>query len=84
MATAIPVFKQFEVDTNINSLPSRWEDYIDRNNDYYLAFDIQNPERKNALLLHSADVGVKKVHKTLEIEDTTGEDNAYIAKRSRF
>ena len=77
MATAIPVFEQFDVDTNINSLSSRWEDYIDRYNDYCLAFDIQNPERKKALLLHSAGVGVKKIHKTLAIEDPTGDDNVY-------
>ena len=77
MATAIPVFEQFDVDTNINSLSSRWEDYIDRYNDYCLAFDIKNPERKKALLLHSAGVGVKKIHKTLAIEDPTGDDNVY-------
>ena len=77
MATAIPVFEQFDVDTNINSLSSRWEDYIDRYNDYCLAFDIKNPERKKPLLLHSAGVGVKKIHKTLAIEDPTGDDNVY-------
>ena len=77
MATAIPVFEQSDVDTNINTLSSRWEDYIDRYNDYCLAFDIQNPERKKALLLHSAGVGVKKIHKTLAIEDPTGDDNVY-------
>ena len=42
-----------------------------------LAFAIQNPERKMALLLHSAYVGVKKIHKTLEIEDPTGDENVY-------
>ena len=77
MTTAIPVFEPFGVDTNINSLSSRWEDYIDRYNDYCLAFDIKNPERKKALLVHSAGVGVKKIHKTLEIEDPTGVDNVY-------
>ena len=84
METAIPVFEQFDVDTNINSLSSRWEDYIDRYNDYCLAFDIKNPERKKALLLHSAGVGVKKmcIVKNLLKKQRSNINDALLAYRS--
>ena len=42
---------------------------------WHLTFKIL--KEKKALLLHSAGVGVKKIHKTLAIEDPTGDDNVY-------
>ena len=44
---------------------SRCEDYIDRYEDYCLAFDVTDSKWKRALLLHSAGVDVRKIHKTL-------------------
>ena len=73
MTAAMSVFEQFDVNCDINSQAYRWEDYIDRYEDYCLAFDVTDAKRIRALLLHSAGVDVKKIHKTLVIH-TPGEN----------
>ena len=73
MTAAMSVFEQFDVNCDISSQASRWKDYIDRYEDYCLAFDITDAKRKTALLLHSAGVDVKKIHKRLVIH-TPGEN----------
>ena len=46
MSAAMSVFEQFDVNCDINSQASRWEDYIDRYEDYCLAFDVTDAKRK--------------------------------------
>ena len=60
---------------------SRWEDYIDRYEDYCLAFDVTDAKRKRALLLHSAVVDVKKIHKSLVIHTPGENEDEYTKTR---
>ena len=63
MTAAMSVSEQCDVNCDINSQASRLEDYIDRYEDYCLAFDVTDEKRKRALLLHSAGVDIKKIIK---------------------
>ena len=47
MTAAMSVFEQFDVNCDINSQASRWEDYIDRYEDYCLVFDVTDSKRKS-------------------------------------
>ena len=40
MTAAMSAFEQFDVNCDINCQASRWEYYIDRYEDYCLAFDV--------------------------------------------
>ena len=62
MTAVMSVFEQFDINCDINSQASRWEDYIDRYGYYCLAFDVIDAKRKRAFLFHSAGVDVKKIH----------------------
>ena len=81
MTAAMSVFEQFDVNCDINSKASRWEDYIDRYEDYCLSFDVTDEKRKRALLLHSAGVDVKKIHKALVIHILGENEDEYNKNR---
>ena len=81
MTAAMSVFEQFDVNCDINSQASGWDDYIDRYEDDCLAFDVTDAKRKRVLLLHSAGVDVKKIHKTLVIHTPGENEDEYTKTR---
>ena len=69
------MFELFEIDTNISPLASRWENY--RYKDFCLGFDIKDPVRKKALLIHSAGVGVKWDPQHFNKDPSSGNETVY-------
>lgn len=65
MATALPDFPTFEVDTEPTSLGQRWKKYLARFENLIVALDITQPQRKKALLLHYAGAAVQEIFETL-------------------
>ena len=66
MATAIPDFPSFDVDTDPTGLAQRWKKWLARYENLIIALDITDPRRKKALLLHYAGQGVHE-HNTADL-----------------
>jgi len=63
------------------SLGQRWTKYLARFNNYLMALNIDDPNRKKALLLHFAGPEVYDIHDTLTIPDPV-ERRWYITTRT--
>ena len=65
MATAIPDFPSFDVDTDPTGLAQRWKKWLARYENLIIALDITEPRCEKALLLHYAGQGVHDMFDTL-------------------
>ena len=67
-----PTFEIFNLKEDINSLSSKWTRYVSRFENCCVAYEITDPNRKYALLLHSAGENVPNLFYTLTINSPTG------------
>ena len=81
MTAVMSAIEHFDVNCDINFQASRWEDYIDRYEDYCLAFNVTDSKRNRALLLHCAGVNVKNIHRTLETHTPGENEDEYTKTR---
>ena len=65
MAHALPAFPAFGVEGDQHGLNLRWQEYIERFQNFLLALNIKDDTRKRAMLLHFAGEGVYRIFKTL-------------------
>ena len=65
MAHALPAFPAFDVEGDQHGLNLRWQEYIERLQNFLLALNIKDDTRKRAMLLHLAGEGVYRTFKTL-------------------
>ena len=65
MATAIPDFPSFDVDTDLTGLAQQWKKWLARYENLIIALDITDPRCKQVLLLHYAGHGVHDIFDTL-------------------
>ena len=73
-----PVFPPFIIGDNPTAVGSRWDEWLDRFENYLAAMDIKDATRKRAMMIHFAGEDVYKIFRTLE---ETGEAKDYdIAK----
>ena len=72
MATSLPTFPSFDMHSD-GAASQRWEQWIGRLENLFVALNITNAERKRALLLHYAGEEVYDVFQTLT---NTGNDFA--------
>ncbi len=73
-----PVFPPFIIGDNPTAVGSRWDEWLDRFENYLAAMDIKDATRKRAMMIHFAGEDVYKIFRTLE---ETGEAQDYdIAK----
>ena len=79
MAHALPAFPVFDVEGDQHGLNLRWQEYIERFQNFLLALNIKDDTRKRAMLLHFAGEGVYRIFKTLP---DTGEPKD-LKKRSK-
>ena len=69
MAQALPHFPWFDLDSDLTSIGSRWEQYIRRFENLLVAVDVTDDARKKALLLHYAGEKVQDVFETFHNHD---------------
>ena len=55
MAVKLPNFPEFDLNPK-DTVTTRWDKWVKKLNNLFLAMDIQDPDRKNAILLHYAEV----------------------------
>lgn len=70
----LPSFPPFIVGDNPTSIGNRWDEWLDRFENFLAAMDIKDATRKRAMLLHFAGEEVHKIFRTLE---DTGEAKDY-------
>lgn len=75
MASILPNFPPFEMDSEPNTVGSRWTKWKNRFENFMRASNITDAGRKRALLLHY--VG-EQVYETFETIPNNGEDDDYI------
>ena len=62
---SLPAFPAFDVEGDQHGLNLRWQEYIERFQNFLLALNIKDDTRKRAMLLHFAGEGVYRIFKTL-------------------
>ena len=72
-----PTFQTFNIEEDINSLSTKWTRYVSRFENSCVAYDITDPNRKCALLLHSAGENIQNIFDTLTINSPTGSQTKY-------
>ena len=72
-----PTFQTFNIEEDINSLSTKWTRYVSRFENFCLAYEITDPNRKCALPLHSAGQNVQNIFDTLTINSPTGSQTKY-------
>ena len=72
-----PTFQTFNIEEDINSLSTKWTRYVSRFENFCVAYEITDPNRKCALLLHSAGENVQNIFDTLTINSPTGSQTKY-------
>jgi hypothetical protein len=75
---AIPRFPAFEIGAEQSSVGTRWEKWLNRFENFLMAFNITNPQRKRALLLYNAGEPVQDIFETLS--DTGNVEDYDVAK----
>ena len=78
MSIGLPSFPSFDVSGDPSSLGQRWESWIERFENYLVAFNIEDTKRQRALLLHFVGEDVYNIFRTLK--DTGAVDNYDKAK----
>ena len=73
MATALPPFESFEVNSDPN-IGARWKKWISKFENLLVAMDIKDDTRKRAMMLHYAGDEVNDIFETLA---ETGEAKEY-------
>ena len=72
-----PTFQTFNIKEDINSLSTKWTRYMSWFENFSVAYEITDPNRKCALLLHSAGENVQNIFDTLTINSPTGSQTKY-------
>ena len=77
----LPSVTPFIVGDNPTSVGNRWDEWLDRFENFLAAMDIKDATRKRAMLLHCAGEEVHKIFRTLE---DTGEAKDYTAAKTKL
>ena len=72
-----PIFQTFNIEEDVNSLSTKWTQYVSRFENVCVAYEITDPNRKCALLLQSAGENVQNIFDTLTINSPTGSQTKY-------
>ena len=72
-----PTFQTFNIEEDIISLSTKWTRYVSRFENFCVAYEITDQNRKCALLLHSAGENVQNIFDTLTINSHTGSQTQY-------
>ena len=72
-----PTFQTFNIEEDINSLSTKWTRYVSRFENFCVAYEITDPNRKCALPLHSAGENVHNIFDILTINSPTDNQTKY-------
>ena len=78
MATALPVYPLFDISSS--SLGPKWEKYVGRLENLFIAMGTTHADKKKALLLHYAGEDVYNIFETLTLE--AGDADVYIKAKN--
>jgi len=73
---SLPVFNEFVIHEDDNVGP-RWERYVQKLNNMFVAMDINNEVRKKAMLLHFVGEPVNDIVHTLQLGEGGNSENCY-------
>ena len=76
-----PCFPPFVIGDNPTAVGSRWDEWLDRFENYLAAMDIKDATRKRAMMIHFAGEDVYKIFRTLE---ETGEAKDYDVAKAKL
>ena len=70
----LPPLPPFDPHSDVTSAPTRWKQWIQRFHNFTVAFKVEAPTQKRAMLLHYAGAAVYGIFQTLS---ETGEDKDF-------
>lgn len=84
MATSLPNFPSFDVDTDKTTLGVRWKNWLEKLENYMIAFNITDEGRKKATLLHLAGDYVLEIASTIDFTPLTADQATNRAAESVY